>query len=79
MRLNRAQQKRIKRAVRLAELSNRQKQASVSVNDKTAQNGLRAVIWRGIAGRYPLPFIAELFINKNVTNITIKHLTDSLH
>lgn len=47
MRLNKAQQKRIKRAVRLAELSNRQKRANVSNNDKTAHNGIRAVIWRG--------------------------------
>lgn len=47
MRLNKAQQKRIKRAVRLSEWSYRQRKASVSDNDKTVQNGLRAVIWRG--------------------------------
>ncbi|UUW39857.1 hypothetical protein VP14_170 [Vibrio phage VPMCC14] len=47
MKLNKSQQKRIKRAVRLAEWSYRQKQANTASNSKTAQNNLRAVIWRG--------------------------------
>lgn len=47
MRLNKAQQKRIKRAVRLSEWACRQKKASVSGNDRTAHSGIRAVIWRG--------------------------------
>lgn len=47
MRLNKAQQKRIKRAVRLSEWACRQRKASVSDNGKTAHNGIRAIIWRG--------------------------------
>lgn len=47
MRLNKAQEKRIKRAVRLSEWSCKQKQANTPSNSKTVQNGLRAVIWRG--------------------------------
>ncbi|AGH31928.1 hypothetical protein VPIG_00070 [Vibrio phage PWH3a-P1] len=51
MKLNKAQQKRIKRAVRLSEWScaqrSQQKQANVSDNVKTSHSGLRAVIWRG--------------------------------
>ncbi|ALM62218.1 hypothetical protein AXI64_gp226 [Vibrio phage qdvp001] len=47
MKLNKAQQKRIKRAVRLSEWSCRQRKASVSDNSKTAHSGIRAVIWRG--------------------------------
>lgn len=47
MKLNKAQQKRVKRAVQLSEWSNRQKQVSTSDNDKTSYNGIRAIIWRG--------------------------------
>ncbi|WNO47178.1 hypothetical protein [Vibrio phage vB_VibM_10AMN] len=47
MKLNKAQQKRIKRAVRLSEWSCRQKRANLSDNGKTTHNGIRAVIWRG--------------------------------
>ena len=47
MKLNKTQQKRIKRAVRLAEWSYRQKRVSISDDSKTAHSGLRAVIWRG--------------------------------
>uniref|UniRef100_A0AB39AJK0 Uncharacterized protein n=1 Tax=Vibrio phage P018-4 TaxID=3229728 RepID=A0AB39AJK0_9CAUD len=47
MRLNKAQQKRIKRAVRLSEWACRQRKANVSDNGKTAHSGIRAVIWRG--------------------------------
>lgn len=44
---NKASLKRIKRAVRLAEWAYRQKQCNASSNNKTPENGLRAVIWRG--------------------------------
>lgn len=47
MKLNKSQQKRIKRAVRLSEWSYRQKQANTLDNVKTSHSGLRAVIWRG--------------------------------
>lgn len=47
MKLNKTQQKRIKRAVRLAEWSYRQKQGNVLSNNKTDENSIRAVIWRG--------------------------------
>lgn len=47
MKLNKTQQKRIKRAVRLSEWSYRQRKASVSDNDKTTHRGIRAIIWRG--------------------------------
>lgn len=47
MRLNKSQQKRIKRAVRLAEWSYRQKKGDISKDNKSSDNGLRAVIWRG--------------------------------
>lgn len=47
MKLNKEQQKRIKRAVRLSEWACRQKRANVSDNDKTAHSGIRAIIWRG--------------------------------
>ncbi len=48
MKLNKSQQKRIKRAVRIAEWNYRQKQGNASSNNKTPDNGLRTVYLEGI-------------------------------
>lgn len=47
MKLNKAQKKRINRAVKLSEWSLRQKRANVLTEDKTSQNTLRATFVRG--------------------------------